>query len=202
MVRLNEFGQPIGPALPGWISRALPPRTPMQGRFCRLEILDIEQHASDLHDAYSLDADGREWTYLPFGPFTSLADYKDWLARRTASGDPLYHIVIDQQTNKAVGTLALMRMDPANGIIEAANIRYSSLLQRKPAATEAMYLLMRRVFDELQYLRYEWKCDSLNARSRRAAERYGFTYEGTFRNAMIYRERGRDTAWLSVIASE
>jgi RimJ/RimL family protein N-acetyltransferase len=201
-LHLNEFGQRVGPPLPDWTPRPLPPRTPMQGRFCRLEILDIERHAAALHAAYSLDTDGRNWNYLPFGPFSMLDDYKGFLIERTAGGDPLYHVVIEQETGRAVGVAALMRIDPVNGVIEAGNIRYSSLLQRKPAATEAMYLLMRRVFDELGYRRFEWKCDSLNTASRRAAERYGFVYEGIFRNAMVYRGRSRDTIWLSIIDGE
>lgn len=198
----NAFGQPLGPPVPDWTPRPLPPRTPLQGRFCRLEILDIARHAADLHAAYSLDADGSQWSYLPFGPFATLEDYQRFLAERTATGDPLYHIVIDRETGKAVGTIAYMRMDPANGVLEIANVRYSSLLQRRPAATEAVYLLLRRAFEELGYRRVDWKCNSHNAASRRAAERYGFTYEGTFRNHMVHRGHSRDSDWLSIIDSE
>jgi RimJ/RimL family protein N-acetyltransferase len=199
---INEFGQPVGPSLPDWTPRALPPRTPLTGRFCHLEILDIDRHAPDLHAAYSLDPDGRNWSYLPFGPFATLEAYKAFLTSRTAGGDVIYHIVIDAQTGQAVGTVALFRAEMTHGVIEIGNIRYSSLLQRQPAATEAIFLVLRRVFDELGYRRCEWKCDSCNAASRRAAERYGFVFEGTFRNAMVQRGRSRDSHWLSIIDSD
>ncbi len=197
----NEHGLPVGPLLPGWTRRPLPPRTPIEGRFCRLEMLDIDRHGPDLHAAYSADPAG-DWSYLPFGPFASASDYKTWLAAWTATGDPLYHIVVDRERERAMGTIALMRMDPANGVIEVANVRYSRVMQRTPAATEAVYLLLRRVFDELGYRRCEWKCHNLNQRSRQAAERFGFTFEGTFRNAVIQRGRSRDTDWLSIIDGE
>jgi RimJ/RimL family protein N-acetyltransferase len=116
-----------------------------------------------------------------------------------AKTDPLHHAIIDVATGKAVGTAALMRIDPAHGVIEIGSIAYSPYLKRSRAGTEAMFLFMRRVFDELGYRRYEWKCDSLNAPSRRAAERYGFQYEGTFRQAIVYKGRSRDTAWFSII---
>lgn len=198
----NEHGQPVGPLLPAWTPRPMPPRTPIDGRFCRLEILDIDRHAAELHEAFRDDGDGSQWTYLPFGPFASLEDYVGFLRDKTATGDPLYHIVVDAASGRAVGTIALARMDAANGVVEVANVRYARQLQRRPAATEAMYLMLRRVFDELGYRRCEWKCHHLNAASRRAAERYGFTFEGTFRQAVIQRGRSRDTDWLSIIDQE
>ena len=117
-------------------------------------------------------------------------------------GDPLFHAVVDRNSGKAAGVASYLRIGPAVGVIETGHINYSPLLQRTPAATEAMYLMMRRVFDELGYRRYEWKCDSLNARSRRAAERLGFTYEGVFRQATLYKGRNRDTAWYSITDKE
>jgi RimJ/RimL family protein N-acetyltransferase len=198
----NEYGQPVGALLPEWTPRPRPPLTSLQGRFCRLEILDIARHAPDLHAAYGLDPDGRHWSYLPFGPFAKLEDYAAFLRARTADGSFVYHIVVDPVTGRAIGTVALFRADLANGVIEIGNIRYSSLLQRTPAATEAVYLVLRRVFDELHYRRCEWKCDSHNVNSRRAAERYGFTFEGTFRNAAVQRGRSRDSHWLSIIDSD
>ena len=116
--------------------------------------------------------------------------------------DPLFHTVIDGQSGRAVGVASLMRIDPPVGVIEVGGINYSPLLQQKPAATEAMFLLMRRVFDELGYRRYEWKCDNLNAPSRAAAARLGFRFEGIFRQATVYKGRNRDTAWFAIIDSE
>jgi RimJ/RimL family protein N-acetyltransferase len=116
--------------------------------------------------------------------------------------DPLFHSIVDAKTGKAVGVATFMRIDRANGVIEVGNINYSPLLQRTPAATEAMFLMMARVFDELKYRRYEWKCDSLNAPSRAAALRLGFQYEGLFRQAVIYKGRNRDTTWFSIVDGE
>jgi len=116
--------------------------------------------------------------------------------------DPLYHAILKRQSGRAVGVASFMRIGPASGVIEVGGINYSPRLQRTPAATEAMYLLMRRVFDELGYRRYEWKCDALNAPSRAAAARLGFRFEGIFRQAIVYKGRSRDTAWFSIIDGE
>jgi RimJ/RimL family protein N-acetyltransferase len=194
----NSLGQPVGADLPGWTPRPLPPETPMTGCFCRLEMLDPDRHAADLFAAYALDPDDRHWTYLPYGPFPDFPTYLAYVRERTSRKDPLQHAIVDLATGKAVGVCAFMRMDPANGIIEIGQIRFSSLLQRRPAATEAMYLMMRHVF-ELGYRRYEWKCDALNAPSRRAAQRLGFSYEGLFRQALVTKGRNRDTAWYSLL---
>lgn len=174
----------------------------MVGRFCRLEILDPTRHARDLYEANARDGEGRNFTYLTAGPFLRFEDYEAWLIGVAKGDDPLFHAIIDAATGKAVGVATFMRIDPPNGVIEVGNINYSPLLQQTPAATEAMFLMMRRVFDELGYRRYEWKCDSLNAPSRRAAERLGFTYEGLFRQALIYKGRNRDTTWYSIIDGE
>ncbi|VVD86748.1 GNAT family N-acetyltransferase [Pandoraea anhela] len=198
----NDFDQPIGPPLPDWTPRSQPPRTPIVGRYCRLEPIDVERHAKDLYDAYSTAADGRDWTYMTGGPFADFDSYYAYATKLAASADPLHHAVIDLATGKAVGTLSLMRIDPANGVVEVGHVAYSPLLKRTRAGTEAQYLLMRRAFDELGYRRYEWKCDALNAPSRRAAARYGFTFEGIFRQAIVYRGRSRDTAWFSIIDGE
>lgn len=198
----NEYQQAIGPPVIGWTPRARPPRTSLSGRYCRLEPVDVERHAADLYHAYSEAADGRDWTYLFVGPFSDFASYRAYLVKATTGDDPLHHAIIDLVSGKAVGTAALMRIDPAHGVIEVGHITYSPRLQRTPAATEAMYLLMRRVFDELGYRRYEWKCDDNNLRSRAAAVRYGFQFEGIFRQAIVYKERSRDTAWFSIVDSE
>jgi RimJ/RimL family protein N-acetyltransferase len=199
---MTSADQPVGQPLPDWTPRPVPPRTAMQGRFCRLEPLDPGRHARELFDANSLDAGGRNWTYLFVGPFGDFASYRGWLDKVAPGNDPLFQTIIDEASGKAVGVATFMRIDPSNGVIEVGNINYSPLLQRKPAATEAMFLMMRRVFDELGYRRYEWKCDALNAPSRAAALRLGFTFEGIFRQAVVYKGRSRDTAWFSIIDSE
>jgi len=199
---LNELGQPVGATLPGWSPRPPPPRTPMAGRFCAVLPLDPERHAAQLFAAYADDAEGRLWTYLPRGPYASLDEYRGWVESASKLDDPLTHAIIDNASGAAVGTAAYMRIEPAVGVIEIGSIAYSPRLRRRPAGTEAMYLMMRRVFDELGYRRYEWKCNSLNMPSRVAAARLGFQYEGLFRQATIARGRNRDTMWFSVIDSE
>ena len=174
----------------------------MSGRFCRVEPLNVERHAADLFAANGAAKDEANWTYLPYGPFETFDAYRAWVAKVSAADDPLFHAIIDLATGRAVGVASLMRIDPASGAIEVGGINYSPLLQRKPAATEAMYLMMRRVFDELGYRRYEWKCDALNAPSRAAARRLGFRFEGIFRQVVVYKGRNRDTAWFSIIDSE
>jgi len=197
----NQFGQPVGAPLPDWNAPPRPPREAMTGRLCRIEPLDPGQHAEDLHRANSLYPDGRNWTYMNYGPFDSLSAYRSWMESFCLGEDPLFHAIVDSLTGKAVGVASYLRIDPKYGVIEVGHINYSPLLQRKPAATEAMYLMMRRAF-ELGYRRYEWKCDSLNAPSRAAAQRLGFSYEGIFRQATIYKGRSRDTAWYAAIDSE
>jgi RimJ/RimL family protein N-acetyltransferase len=164
----------------------------MEGRTCRLEVLDPERHADDLWEANAADRENRIWAYLP---------YRKWTDGVAAGSDPLFHAVIDTATGKARGVASFLRINPASGSIEVGHINYSPLLQRTPAATEAMYLMMKRVF-ETGYRRYEWKCDALNARSRAAAQRLGFSYEGVFRQATVYKGRNRDTAWYAAIDSE
>ena len=198
----NELGQPIGEPVPDWEKRDRPGREPMSGRYCRIEALDPQRHARDLFDANARDAKGRMWTYMAYGPFAGAEAYLAWATQSAASQDPLFHAILDQSTGKALGVAAFLRIEPAVGVIEVGHIAYAPALQRTPAATEAMYLLMRRVFDELGYRRYEWKCDALNAPSQSAAARLGFTFEGVFRQATLYKGRNRDTAWYSIIDRE
>jgi RimJ/RimL family protein N-acetyltransferase len=198
----NDFGQPIGAALPQWTARPHPPRTSISGRFCRVEPLDASSHSNDLYECIGapVNHDGR-WTYLPYGPFDDRESFQRWLEKSAASDDPLFFAIVDRR-GRAVGVAAYMRIDGANGVIEIGHLNFSRHLQRTAAATEAMYLMLRRAFDELGYRRYEWKCDSFNAPSRRAAERFGFTYEGLFRQAIVYRQRSRDTTWFSITDAE
>ena len=200
--RQNQLGQPIGEPMQDWKPLTPPPPTPMEGRFCQVEPIDLERHAADLYAAFREDAEGRIWTYLAYGPFESEADVRTWMAGTCLSDDPLFHAIIDRPSGQALGVASYCRIDPAPGVIEVGHINYSPRLQRTAAATEAMFLMMRRVFSELGYRRYEWKCDALNAGSRRAAERLGFRYEGLFRQATLYKARNRDTAWYSVLDKE
>lgn len=174
----------------------------MDGRYCRVEPLDPERHAHDLWSANADDAEGRMWTYLSVGPFAEEAAYRAWLDQVAPGDDPVFYTIVDARIGQAVGLASYLRIDPANGVIEVGHLQFSPRLQRTPAATEAMYLMMRRAFDELGYRRYEWKCDSLNAPSRAAAERYGFRFEGLFRQAVVYKGRNRDTAWFSIVDTE
>src|SRR2546428_7246835 len=198
----NHLGQPVGFPVPGWTPRPTPPRTPMVGRFCMVEPLDAERHAAELFEANAEDREGRNWTYYNYGPFATLDDYRRWVDGSCADATRLFHAIVDQASGKAVGVAAYANIVPASGTIEVGALNFSPRLQRRPAATEAMYLMMRRTFDELGYRRYEWKCDSLNLPSRAAAARLGFRSEGPFRQAQITPGDNRDTAWFAIIDRE
>jgi len=202
LTQSNAYGQPIGPAVTGWQTRPRPPRTFMQGQYCRLEPVHAEHHAEDLFHAWQASVDDRDWTYLFVERPSHLGACQTYVASIASSEDPLHYAIIDLANQRAVGTAAHMRIDPAHGVIEVGSITYSPLLQRTRAGTEAMFLMMQRAFDELGYRRYEWKCDDHNAPSKRAALRYGFHYEGLFRQAIVYKGRSRDTAWFSIIDRE
>jgi RimJ/RimL family protein N-acetyltransferase len=173
----------------------------MDGRRCRLEPVDPACHSDGLFRAYARDERGAMWTYLFYGPFESAAGFRAWMERTCLGDDPLFFTIIDRATGEPVGLASYLRIEPAHGVLEVGHLLYSPALQRTAAATEAMYLMMARAF-ELGYRRYEWKCDSLNAPSRAAAQRLGFSYEGLFRQAIVYKGRNRDTAWHSIIDTE
>lgn len=194
----NPLGQPIDFTVPDWVPCELPSREPMEGRYCRLEFLNAERHARELYEANNA-SDGSIWTYMPYGPFDTLTEYTSWVEQTCAEQSTLFYAIIDLVTQKAVGVASYLRMDPANGVIEVGHINYAPALQRTPAGTEAMYLMMARIFDELGYRRYEWKCNNMNAASKRAAVRYGMTFEGIFRQATLSKGRNRDTAWYAII---
>ncbi|OON39424.1 GNAT family N-acetyltransferase [Izhakiella australiensis] len=198
----NQFGQPVGPAMPDWSERPLPGKVTIDGDYCRIEPLDAARHGNDLFQAWEQAADGRDWTWLLAEPFNSVDAFLAYIEQSVKGQDPRHYAVIDRRSGKAVGTLALMRQQPQHGVIEVGHVTFSPLLKQSPLSSEAQFLLMRYVFDTLGYRRYEWKCDSLNAPSRRAALRLGFSYEGTFRQALVYKGRSRDTAWFSIIDSE
>jgi RimJ/RimL family protein N-acetyltransferase len=205
-VTINELGQPVGEAIPGWARRPLPTEGVLSGDYCRLERLRPDRHAEQLLEADLTDVTGASWTYLPYGPFADLETYRRWVEEVSASDDPLFYAVVDTDpiagpvsSGRAVGVLSLLRIQPDVGSIEVGHVHFSPLLQRRRGATEAHYLLMRHAFDVLGYRRYEWKCDALNAPSRAAAARLGFRYEGTFRQATVVKGRNRDTAWYAIL---
>jgi RimJ/RimL family protein N-acetyltransferase len=200
--RRNQFNQEIGWPVAGWKPAQKPAATPMEGRLARIEPLDPARHAAELFAANAEDRDGRNYTYYPYGPFATLADYREWVERAVQEPNRLYHAVIDKASGRAVGVGCYINAVPAMGTIEIGALVFSPLLQRKPAATEAHYLWMRRVFDELGYRRYEWKCDSCNRPSQASAMRLGFTYEGLFRQAIVVKGRNRDTMWYSITDRE
>jgi RimJ/RimL family protein N-acetyltransferase len=196
----NDLGQPIGDPLPGWVPPLVPPRAPMHGQYCRLEAAD-ERFVPELYAAAAHDRDGRTWTYLPYGPIASEEEYEQWFASTCLGDDPLFFVIVDTALGRAVGQASYLNIKPAHGSIEVGHVYFSPLAARTRVATEAMYLMMRRAF-EMGYRRYEWKCDSLNTPSRAAAERFGFSYEGIFRQAIVTKGRNRDTAWYAAIDGE
>ncbi len=198
---LTPAGDPVGVPVEGWTPRPRPDRSPMEGRSVVLEPLDPARHGRDLFEAQAQSPGGRMWTWMPNGPFATLDDYLAWAGPAAAAGDPMQFAVVERASGRALGTASLMRIDPANGSIEVGYIAFPPALQRTVMSTEAMYLMMKRAFD-LGYRRYEWKCNALNAPSRRAAERLGFTFEGVFRQHMVVKGRNRDTAWYSVLDTE
>jgi RimJ/RimL family protein N-acetyltransferase len=197
----NLLNQPIGLDLSHWTPPQWPARQSIAGRFCRLEPLNAEIHAADLFAANAPDQTGSSWTYLPYGPFESFADYKTWVKTWSEDRETVFFAIIDSESKKAVGVASYLRIAPESGSIEIGHLHFSEALKNKPAATEAMFLLMRNIF-MLGYRRYEWKCNALNAASRRAAQRLGFMYEGNFRQATVMKGRSRDTTWFSIIDSE
>lgn len=188
---------PRGTPLPDWTPRILPPRKILQGRTARLEPLDPERHGDDLVAAFA-NTPPESWTYLFHGPHTDEASIRQWLATSASADGYVCYAIVDASSSRALGIASYMRMDPANGVVEVGSVHYSDAMKHTPMSTEAMYLMMRHVFDDLGYRRFEWKCDSHNAPSRRMALRLGFSFEGIFRNHMIVKGHSRDTAWFAM----
>jgi RimJ/RimL family protein N-acetyltransferase len=188
--------------MPGlnWSPARTPERTPLEGETVRLEPVDPARHARDLFTAS--ESAPSLWDHLAYGPFENQEAFTDWLEDRAASDDPLFYAIIDRASGRAQGMASYMRIMPEHGVIEIGHIWFAPILQRTRQATEAIYLLARHAFDDLGDRRFEWKCDSLNVPSRRAAERFGFVYEGVFRQHMVVKGRNRDTAWFSIIDRE
>jgi RimJ/RimL family protein N-acetyltransferase len=193
-------GRPIGDTVGGLPARR-PDRAVLRGRFVTLEPLQ-PHHADDLFTVVGGPEHAWAWDYMPDGPFLDRDEFRAHIVQKAASEDPLFCAVRDTQSGKTVGHATLMRIDVVNRVIETGNIMFSPAMQRTAGATEAMYLFARLVFEDLGYRRYEWKCNALNAPSRRAAERLGFTFEGVFRQHMIVKGRNRDTAWFSMLDTE
>jgi len=197
----NNFSLPVGAPLPHWQPRPRPAAVTLTGRLCRLQPLQLE-HADALFAAFAKAPDGRDWLYMTAGPFADAQAYREHVKCIAGQVDPLHFALIELASHQPLGTLALMRQEPQHGVVEVGTVCFSPALQGTAMATEAQFLLMSYVFDGLGYRRYEWKCDSLNERSIRAAKRLGFQYEGCFRKAMVYKGRSRDTAWFSIIDSD
>ena len=188
--------------LSNWTPRPRPERKVLEGRYVRLEPLSAALHGDGLYEAATAeDADSRFRWLFEARP-ESRAAFQPWLEKVEASEDPLFFTVIDKASGKIAGRQTLMRIDQTFGVIEIGSILWGSLVARKPAATEAQFLFARYVFDELGYRRYEWKCNNDNDPSKRAAERFGFSFEGIFRQHMIVKGENRDTAWFSIIDKE
>lgn len=189
---------PMGAPVPNWSPPPRPARVPIEGRYVRLEPLS-EDHVSELHAANR--EDDAIWDYLPYGPFDDEADYRVWVQEAAISEDPHFHAIRDKSTGRTAGVASFLRIAPEAGSIEVGHINLSRALQRTRAATEALYLMMRWSF-QAGYRRYEWKCNALNAGSRRAAQRLGLSFEGVFRQAAVVKGRNRDTAWFAAIDAE
>lgn len=189
----------FGDSLPNWKAPARPGPQAMEGHHVRLELLSADAHAADLFRAYS--GHDEVWDYMPYGPFSSASAYHRWAKDFTGATDPCFYVLRDRVTGHCGGVASYLRITPEAGSIEIGHICLSPELQRGPAATEMQFLMMQWAFDA-GYRRYEWKCDALNVPSRRAAQRLGFTFEGVFRQATVYKCRNRDTAWFSVIDAE
>lgn len=189
----------LGPEL-HWQPAGVPGRTVLEGRYVRLEPLSMQRHTAPL---FAAQASGNErlWLYMGSGPFEDEGEFREYIGKMAASNDPLAFAVVPAGGEPA-GLVTYLRIEPATGSIEIGHIWYGARIQRSPATTEAVYLLAKHAFDDLGYRRFEWKCHNRNERSKRAALRFGFTFEGVFRNHMIVRGRNRDTAWFSIIREE
>lgn len=181
MQQKNQFGQLLGNPVENWISCQRPVKTILQGKYCILEPIEINKHAVKLFDVLAIDNQGESWTYLPYGPFEMLSEFKDWLTKTMSDNDILLYAILDAKTQEPIGISGYLRMKPEHGVIEIGHLHFSKLLKQTALATEAIYLMLQLAFDECGYRRCEWKCNDLNVPSRRAAERFGFTFEGIFR---------------------
>jgi len=194
---------PLGPPLPDWTARPRAESVSIEGRYINLAPLDVSRHIDDLFlAAQGEGSDPYLYTYLAQGPFESKEGFRAWLEVSAADPGLGVFVVIDRETGRAIGSSSLMRMDPVNGVVEIGNIWYGGALQRTTGSTEAFFLIADYVFRSLGYRRFEWKCNALHERSRRAALRFGFSFEGIFRQHMVVKGRNRDTAWFAMLDHE
>jgi RimJ/RimL family protein N-acetyltransferase len=192
--------RPVGPVVDPLPTGAKPDLRPLPGRWMRLDPVSVAHHGVSLFRSFDgKDPNGDIWTWLAYGPFADEASFLTWLKDREAARDPWFYAYVKRDTGEALGMGAFMRADPANGVIEIGHIWMSRELQRTRESTEAIYLMIRHAFDDLGMRRLEWKCDALNAPSRAAALRFGFEFEGIFKQHMIIKGRNRDTAWFAII---
>lgn len=201
-LRLNMHGQEIGQDLPNWQRCASPELISLKGHYTQLVPLNINIHLDDLFQAYQTDTTGKIWTYNYIGPFATIDDFRKWGEKAANQPSRPVYVIYDEVTAKPAGISSFLNIQDNHGTIEIGGITLAPHLQRSRAATEAMYLMMSYALDILGYRRLEWKCDSLNAPSRAAAERFGFTFEGIFHQAAIYKGRNRDTAWYAIIDTD
>lgn len=201
MTEVNVYGQELGQSLPDWQPRSLPQKVILRGKYCLLEPIDLK-HSRDLFDAWHSIDDERDWTYFHIKRPITIRQCDHYIASLAASKDPLFYAVINLSTGKATGFLALQRMDPDNGSVEIGWVNWSPLMKRTLCSTEAIFLLLSYILETLQYRRCGWKCDSLHQAAISAAERLGFTYEGTLRRTQVSKGHSRDIRWYSIIDEE
>ena len=196
----NQYGQPIGEAIAHWTARKSPEPVTLTGNYTLILPLD-RTHISDLYTAYK-NSHPSNWTYLPETPPESLAQFENDMLKKINADDFYFFAVLDKVNHKPLGYFSLMRVNPLHGVVEVGHVNFSDALKQSRISTEAQFLLATYVFDTLKYRRYEWKCDALNAPSMRAAKRLGFIYEGTFKQAVVYKNRSRDTSWFAMLNSD
>ncbi len=200
---LNAFKQPVGHEIKNWLAKEKPSHKIIKGTYCVLKPITLDSNIEQLYQALNFDNDGSSWTYLPYGPFKHALDFESWL-RTTLSNeqDTLLYSITKINDTSPIGIIGYLRINPSHGVIEIGHVHFSKLLQKTAAATEAIYLMINHAFKDLNYRRCEWKCNSLNQASINTALRIGFTFEGKFRQANVFKNQNRDTSWFSIIDQE
>ncbi|SCU91256.1 LANO_0D11188g1_1 [Lachancea nothofagi CBS 11611] len=202
MVQTNKYGQVVGDNVLNCAERKIPQPIVLEGQYCRLEPLNVERHSKDIFEAFSKADVDHLLTYLAVAPFQTLNDYEKVIRNFLNTEHSVHYAIVNGKTGRACGSICLQRIDVQNGAVEIGFVMFSPELQRTVIATEVQYLLLKYVFDGLDYRRCEWKCDALNEPSRNCALRLGFKYEGLFRRSAIYKGRNRDTQWFSIVEDE